>query len=166
MDDEVKEFVDDGIEDILPLLRKINIDSVRDYCQRRISSLYSYKDITFRALHYSLLDEYSDYRCASIKQTINSAKKSHDPKYDQLLEFIIDCIISVLNINKNLYNCVSKAINGDSEEFLHITNKLYKEIIEYICNKYESAISIDEYDEIYSIVDKYDSEHENRYPVQ
>lgn len=166
MDDTIKEFVDEGIEDILPLLRKINKDSVKEYCNRRIEFLYSYQDTTFRAIQYSLLDGYDEHRLKYIKRAINSALESHDPECIQLLEFVINCIISVLNSNKNLYNYILKAISGDSEEFLQGTNELYKEIIEYICSKYESRISLYEYDEIYSFLDKYDAEHENRWPVE
>lgn len=92
--------------------------------------------------------------------------ETHDPESTQLLEFVINCIISVLNSNKNLYSCILKAISGDSEEFLDTANELYKEIIEYIYKEYEPSISINEYDEIYSFLDKYDTEHENRWPAE
>lgn len=36
MNKEAKEFVDEHIKDILPILRKINKDSVEEYCNRRI----------------------------------------------------------------------------------------------------------------------------------
>ena len=72
----------------------------------------------------------------------------------------------MLNSNKSLYSCILKAISGDAEEFLNITNELYKEIIEYIYKEYESSIRINEYDEIYSFLDKYDAEHENRWPTE
>lgn len=55
--------------------------------------------------------------------------ETHDPESTQLLEFVINCIISVLNSNKSLYSCILKSISGDAEEFLNATNELYKEII-------------------------------------
>ena len=166
MDKVAKEFVDEHIKDILPLLRKINKDSVEEYCNRRIQFLYSYKDTTFRGIQYSLLDGYDEHRFKYIRRAINSAMETHDPESTQLLEFVINCIISVLNSNKSLYSCILKSISGDAEEFLDTANELYKEIIEYIYKEYESSISINEYDEIYSFLDKYDAEHENRWPAE
>lgn len=73
MNKVAKEFVDEHIKDILPLLRKINKDSVEEYCNRRIQFLYSYKDTTFRGIQYSLLDGYDEHRFKYIRRAINSA---------------------------------------------------------------------------------------------
>lgn len=163
MVDEIEELVGERIIDILPLLRKMNKDSVRWYCYRHIPLLYSNRDATLGSIQDSLLDGYEELRLMYISQAINSAMEMHYPEYTQLIDLITNCIASVLNSSNSLYNCICKAINRDGEEFSYVTNRLYREIISCIYSRYEPTICLGEYDEIYSIVKRYDEEHENRY---
>lgn len=165
MVDGVEEIVDEEINDsIIKLLNEIYLTDLTLYCYAILPGLYAHQDITFRSILYSLLYGYEDIKNYRLKITISNTIKSDNSIYFQFKEFVTRCITKVLD-NSSLVDCICKTIQGDCEELSSTITDVYKYIIRYICNEYESRIAHNEYDKIYEILDEYDKSHENRYPV-
>lgn len=164
MVDGLEEIVDEKINGITSLLNEIYLDDLTAYCNSRLPGLYAHEEATFKSIFYSLLDDYERYKERRLKLVIGHAMKSCDTKYDPLKEFIAKCIIEALN-NDSLTNVICKVIYGNCEELYSVLSDISKDVIKCTCDRYFRKLDHGESDRVYKILDEYDKNHENRYPV-